>query len=490
MSTRTRSLATAVAALAAATAIASSLRADDGKQVEAKQVETKQVEPKPEPSSSTFIRSRSRDGFTAFDTGTRVYQRADGKGPTVALVGVVHIGDKAYYDRLVATLGQSDIVLYESVLPRGAFGTGGRDELARQRSTQDAMLFLRGLIAGYLRANDRLPDSAADLRAYTVGRDSRLARPLDLAFVDGWGRTLRYTRLGESQFELVSLGSDGAVGGSGFAMDLALRWMPESIAKRSSDQKKDDHRDLYGEFAEALGTNLQVRSIDYDRANWLPADLPMEELLDRLWKRGERSATIEMLSNQNGLQQGIIRFLLSMVSKSPSFKKMAIEALGGGAEKAGKKRGSGLGSVDERIIIDERNEAVIERLHALLDQPNPPKSIAIFYGAAHMPEFEGTLREQFGLEPGEPRWFTAMSVDEWSREKIEARIAKLEAQQKTERESLGAKDAQPANTRTEERLAELRARLDALPPSAEPKRSETKPTETKTAAPNAAQPSR
>lgn len=416
-----------------------------------------------------FVRSGSRDGLTYFETGTRIYRRPDGSGPTVSLVGVVHIGDKGYYDQLVALLEKHDAVMYESVLPRGAFGTGGADDLARQRTTQDAMLFLRRLIADFAKTNGSVPGSLADLRAFIVGRDTRLARPLDLAAIDGWGHGLEYERRDALGFRLVSLGSDGRTGGRDFALDLVLETMPAGVAEKlaqqdqKSAQKADERRDLYGDLANALGTNLQVRSINYDRGTWIPADLPLEELLDRLWKRGERSATIEMLSNQDGLAQGLVRFLLSIVSKSPEFKKMVIESLGGAGEAAGRKGGAGMGSVDQRIILDERNEAVVEQLRALLARPGAPKSVAIFYGAAHMGDFDGTLRREFGLEPSEEHWFRAMFADEWNAKKLEARIKKVEA----ERDAMIAADpvgAFPACTQLDSRLAELRERLDRLQP--------------------------
>jgi Type II secretion system (T2SS), protein G len=411
--------------------------------------------------ATKFVRSGTRDGLTSFETGTRVYRPRTVDGTSVSLVGVVHIGDKSYYEQIVSLLETHELVLFESVLPRGAFGTGGDGDLARQRSTQDAMLFLRKLLADYAVTKGVLPASIAELRAFVVARDTRLARPLDLACVDGWGRPLGYARddagLG---FQLSSLGADGASGGRDFALDLVLRVLPAAVAEKvgKPDEKQEAQRDLYGDLASALETSLQVRSIDYDRANWIPADLPMEELLDRLWKRGERSMTLEMLSSQDGLGQGLVRFLLSLVSKSPGFKKMVIEALGSAGESAGRRGRSGLGAVDERIILDERNDAVIDKLREVLAAPKPPKTIAIFYGAAHMGDFERTLRSEFMLEPSESYWFRAMSVDEWNAKRIEARIKKLSE----DRDALVAADPAgnaPASDLLERRICELRTRL-------------------------------
>ena len=425
-------------ALAVGLAGASEVRADDS-------------------AGSAFVRSRAVDGCTTFETATRTYRSADGRGPTVSLVGVVHIGDRAYYDALVEELERSQVVLFESVLPRGAFGTRGSDDLERQRRTQEAMLFLRGLAERFARANGRFPESLAELRAFVVTRDTRLAKPFDLAAVDGWGHALGYARRGDAGYAFASLGAGGASGGRDAELDLVLG--PREPFVPSTDPKADDRRDLYREFADALGVDLQVRSIDYDREGWIPADLPMEELLDRLWRRGERSVTIEMLSNDGGLQQGVVRFLLSFVSKSTAFKKMVVQALG--QADAGGREGGGLGDSDRRLIIDERNDAVIEELRHQLARADAPRSIAIFYGAAHMGDFEETLRREFGLVPDEARWFTAMSVDEWELPQVEARIRRFEES----RESVLASDplgAGPETARIELRLQSLRRRAERL----------------------------
>jgi hypothetical protein len=414
---------------------------------------------KDEPTSA-FVRSRSIDGVTGFDTASRTYITSDGSLPEITLVGVVHIGDAAYYDAIVAELATHDLVLYESVLPRGAFGTRGDTELARQRATQDAMLFVRNLLAQFKRANERFPADAAALRAFIVARDTRLARPIDLAFRDAWGQPISYT-LFDDEFELRSLGSDGKTGGQGTALDLVLGPI-EDETRATNGVKQDKPRDLYKELADALGVTLQVRSINYDRVGWEPADLPMEELLDRLWRRGERSFTLEMLSNDSGLQQGVVRFLLSLVSNSPSFKKMVVRALG----QAGTRSEGALPDVDQRIILDERNEAVLDHLRMVLQSPNRPARIAIFYGAAHMPEFERSLETAFHMKAGAARWSTAMSVDEWSDTQIRERLRKFE-EAHSDLLTSDANGAYPEAARIEWRMASLEKRLQARAPQAE-----------------------
>ena len=431
---------------------------------------------------SSFVRSESSEGYTSFQTRVRHYRRSDGSGAEVSLVGVVHIGDRAYYQQLVELLAQSDVVLYESVLPRGAFGTRGESNAIKQIRTQEAMLFLRTLLERMRRVHGSYPASMAELRAFTVARDTRLARPIDLACTDGWGGAITYALASPTTFTLLSLGSDAREGGRDHALDLVLGALPapEEVdapalvdsSEKPKNSARDERRDLYGELADALDVALQVRSIDYDRTGWIPADLPLEELLDRLWRRGERSMTIEMLSNDNGFAQGMLRFLLSFVSKSLPFKKLVVETMGKAASATGEKSSSGLGSVDARLIIDERNDAVLLELRHQLERADAPRSIAIFYGAAHMPDFEESLQRDFDMVPVSSQWFTAMGADEWNAKRIRARVVRLESS----RAGILTHDQRgscPAIERLDQRLLVLNERLART--NVEPTATETAP---------------
>lgn len=78
------------------------------------------------PEATRFLRLR-RDADeqpVSLETATVRYVRADGKrdgkaGPVIDLVGVVHIGEKGYYETLNRLLAEYDVVLYELVAPEG-----------------------------------------------------------------------------------------------------------------------------------------------------------------------------------------------------------------------------------------------------------------------------------------------------------------------------------------------------------------------------------
>jgi hypothetical protein len=77
------------------------------------------AEPNPESSFLRIQRDGSREAV-ALQTVIAKYVPASGaKGVEIDLVAVVHIGEKAYYERLNKEFEKYDTVLYELVAPEG-----------------------------------------------------------------------------------------------------------------------------------------------------------------------------------------------------------------------------------------------------------------------------------------------------------------------------------------------------------------------------------
>src|SRR5208283_1693282 len=68
----------------------------------------------------------------------------------------------------------------------------------------------------------------------------------------------------------------------------------------------------------------------------------------------------------------------------------------------------GLGRTVATILVTDRNEAALKVFQKEL--ANGKKKIAIFYGAAHMPDFEKRLRDDFGLKRQSEQWLTAWDL--------------------------------------------------------------------------------
>ena len=63
-----------------------------------------------------------------------------------------------------------------------------------------------------------------------------------------------------------------------------------------------------------------------------------------------------------------------------------------------------------KTLIDDRNAVVLRDLRQVSRGKEPPSSVAIFYGAGHMIDFETRLRERLGYRLAGETWVTAFDV--------------------------------------------------------------------------------
>ena len=69
----------------------------------------------------------------------------------------------------------------------------------------------------------------------------------------------------------------------------------------------------------------------------------------------------------------------------------------------------GLGKSVNRILIADRNEEAIKELGRQVFVGH--KKIAIFYGAAHMPDFEKRLAKDYGMKLKSQSWLDAWDLN-------------------------------------------------------------------------------
>lgn len=252
---------------------------------------------------------------TALETAVVRYTAPGGL--TVDLVGVVHIGDKVYYQKLNKLFEQYDVVLYELVAPRGTRPPpGGR-------------------------------------------RDA--GNPLA---------------------------------------------MIQEIMKT------------------VLDLETQMEHVDYSKKNLVHADLSFEELAKVMRARGDDGVTLalgvaaDLLRQQNLMKQKPAKptpggrppeslddlFGLLLDPAGPAKLK---QLLAQQFETMGDLAG-GLGQTLNTLLISDRNAAAMKVFQKEL--ATGKKKIAIFYGAAHMPDFEQRLQADFGLKRQEEKWLTAWDL--------------------------------------------------------------------------------
>ena len=177
-----------------------------------------------------------------------------------------------------------------------------------------------------------------------------------------------------------------------------------------------------------LGLESQLEKVDYQKSNFTHADLSPTEMSEKMAERGDTPLTLglsafaEMMRNQNKaaakaakraelgepespneLTQLNPENLLEMLNDPLKLKlMMASQFTQSGVMEAG------LGVSLNQLIVTDRNEAAMKVLQKEI--VSGKKKIAIFYGAAHMPDFEKRLAEDFGMTSTKQIWIDAWDL--------------------------------------------------------------------------------
>lgn len=342
----------------------------------------------------------------------RRFEHADGKGPTIWLAGVVHIGEPAYYEKLQKFLNAQSLVLYEGVgVPSFADPTPAKDAM-RAKRTREAIGFVAGMIESYRKQNGAFPLSLIALRQQVAQTQPRAARWIGMALNDGWDRPLNYKRNADG-YALGSFGSDGEPGGAGDAADITQADVDVFDANDLNGP------DLQGTMAEALDLVFQLDHIDYDRPNFKPCDMSIEQLQKAMGGGGEGNKELKkMMSMMDGqsLATGLLKIGAALLKANPQWqsliKVMMIEMLG--SLEGDLSQNAALPTNMQRlmeIIVRDRNEIVMVALKETVKAEDAPNSIAVFYGAGHMDDLERRMIKEMGYEPAEDVWLPAFSAD-------------------------------------------------------------------------------
>lgn len=214
------------------------------------------------------------------------------------------------------------------------------------------------------------------------------------------------------------------------AQDLVLF---EGVSDRASraagrpafERSEDEAGSLQNTMAESLGLAFQLSSIDYERPHFRNSDLTIEELAQLIAREGpagKPGKTAREFQNLMELMEGdsligaVVGGIMKLIGSSPKLQAMMklamIEMLG--RFKGDMSQFEGLPPEWQRLIeilLRARNDAVLKDLQAELKKTSPAKTIAIFYGAAHMEDLERRLIGQMNYRPGRELWLPAFSVN-------------------------------------------------------------------------------
>ena len=201
---------------------------------------------------------------------------------------------------------------------------------------------------------------------------------------------------------------------------------PKPPQQTTPADTKDDS--LQATMATSLGLVFQLQAIDYDRTNFFNSDLSIEQIQALMQPPAPAQTTTKTVEPDNAFQDllkamdgssvfgAFLNGLLQLIGTSPRLQALTklalIEAFG--AMEGDMSRMQGVPPEMKKlfeVLILERNKVVITDLKQELKRARPADSIAIFYGAGHLPDLEKRLRQELRYQPGEQIWLPVFSVN-------------------------------------------------------------------------------
>ncbi len=170
---------------------------------------------------------------------------------------------------------------------------------------------------------------------------------------------------------------------------------------------------LQNGMKDLLALEFQLKGIDYTRKNMVHADMSPDQFAESMRNRGESAMTmlVRMLGyaltrqseSTGGVSDG--RLLLALFDKNRALALKRVLA-----EQFENSEGAmtALEGPAGSTLISGRNTVALEVLRKEIAAGK--RKIAIFYGAAHMPDLQKRLRSEFGLTPTGIRWLVAWNL--------------------------------------------------------------------------------
>lgn len=169
---------------------------------------------------------------------------------------------------------------------------------------------------------------------------------------------------------------------------------------------------MQGGMKNALDLAFQLDVIDYEQPNFVHADMTVAEFQQSMQDRGEsmfgtflRAWSIAMA--QQGQPQAqpppSMLSLLFADDRQRALKEIMAEQLANPEQIE-----LMFNNEDGSTLIAGRNEKALQVMEAQIAAGH--RTLAIFYGAGHMPDFEQRLLEEYGMALIEREWLTAWDL--------------------------------------------------------------------------------
>jgi hypothetical protein len=196
--------------------------------------------------------------------------------------------------------------------------------------------------------------------------------------------------------------------------------MPEGASLEGLGKRKSDHpiSMVQESLPKILDLGYQLKLIDYTAKNFVHADLSPDEMAKAIKSRGDSGGSVfikvffDLLKQSNrqaeaNEKRGEFAELQLLSALFDSNRPLALKRLMADQMEL-VESGTGLGPTLDTILVQDRNGAAMKVLAREIKKGTP--KIAIFYGAAHMPDFDRRLTEELKLKRESISWDRAWDM--------------------------------------------------------------------------------
>lgn len=197
--------------------------------------------------------------------------------------------------------------------------------------------------------------------------------------------------------------------------------MPEGQSLEGLAHRESDHpvSRVQQALPKILDLDYQLKRINYTAKNFVHADLSPDDMAKAIKARGDSGGSVfikvffDILKQSNQMAEAAEK----RGGEFPEFQLLA--ALFDSNRPLALKRlmadqmemvesGTGLGPTLDTILVQDRNGAAMKVLAREIKKGTP--KIAIFYGAAHMPDFDRRLTQELKLKRESMSWIQAWNL--------------------------------------------------------------------------------
>ena len=198
----------------------------------------------------------------------------------------------------------------------------------------------------------------------------------------------------------------------------------------STEQGTNAGFSMQSALAKSLGLVFQLDAIDYDRTNFFNSDLSVFDI-QRLMlndpdaepaRPGEPTKSdpsfdlLLEIMNGNSVLGKIFKWIVSYIGTNPELqamtKYMLVETLGGLKGDFAEIRGLPPDMQHLlRVLIEARNQNVLNDIKTEFSLLPPGGTVAVFYGTGHMSDLEKRVVKELHYQSAGEEWHTAFSAD-------------------------------------------------------------------------------